>query len=261
MTLTARNLSLRLGLVVMVAAVAAASTAFVWAMTGRGAFVSADLTVNQLFAVVGAGFSTLLGFFFAAVYLRMFRRTPSLSVFFVIWFFLAMMFDVSKLGQVFVPASPWPQFAPLVARISIFGHIVGVMALFGAGLYAGGVRMQRHGTAMFVGAVIAFGLSWSIPIDTSALPSHLVYHAGMRASLQATLVLLLTIAVLNYVQAAVHHGHPRQLISALAVALMATGRELLFYQIQPVWILVGMVALIAGAIVFAGQNYRDFLVS
>ncbi|MFW5826816.1 MAG: hypothetical protein ACOCU4_01925, partial [Alkalispirochaeta sp.] len=139
--------------------------------------------------------------------------------------------------------------------------VTGVMALFGAGLYAGGLRMQRHGTAILVGGIIAVALSWSIPIDTSVLPDHLVYRAGIRSSLQATLFLLLAVAVVNYVQASINNGNPRQLISAGAIAALAMGRELLFYRVEPVWLAVGSLLVVTGGIVFAGQNYRDFLLS
>ncbi|MCG8479110.1 MAG: hypothetical protein MI724_08455 [Spirochaetales bacterium] len=219
-----------------------------------------DLSLDQLLALSAVIVNCLLGFVFSLVYMRLFRRTPSLSVFFVTWFFLLMSFDASKIGQILLPVSPWPQFAPVVARVTIFGHIIGVVSLFGAGLYAGGVRMQRHGTAMFVVAMIALALSASIPIDTSSLPPHLVYEAGMRSSLQATLVLLLVVAVVNYVQAAVGKQDYRQLMSALAVALVAAGREMLFYFIEPLWLVAGAAALVVGGVLFAAQNYRDFLV-
>jgi hypothetical protein len=261
MTLTGRNQSLRLALFLVTPVVAAVVVALSRAVrVGLGA-APINLSIDQLFAVTGALVSVGLGLIFVAVYLRLFRRTPSLSVFFVIWFFLSMAIDVSKLGQVILPGSPWPQLVPVVSRVSIFGHIIGVMALFSAGLYEGGVRMQRHGTAMFVAVLLAVGLSWSVPIDTSVLPPHLVYPAGMRASLRATLVVLLVVAVVNYLEAAISSGNPRQLSAAAAVFLLATGREVLFYQTAPLWIVLGAAAVLAGGILFAVHNFRDFLVS
>tara|TARA_B100000614_G_scaffold125012_1_gene111804 strand:- start:147 stop:932 length:786 start_codon:yes stop_codon:yes gene_type:complete len=261
MTLTGRNLSLRVAFTGLVLISVAVVVAFVGAANGKYVPTPVRLSIDELLAVSGALLAAALGVSMAAVYLRLFRRTPSLAVFFVIWFYLAMVVDVLKLVQVVLPSTPWPQFGPAISRIGVFGHVTGVMALFAAGLYAGGVRMQRHGTAIFVACVIAFGLSWSIPIDTSFLPSHLVYRAGVRASLQATLILLLVVSVVNFVQASINNGNPRQLLSALAIALLATGRELLFYRIEPVWLATGAVSILVGGILFAGQNYRDFLLS
>lgn len=261
MTLAARNLSLRFAFVVLVAVGIGVAAAYILVLNGTIGTGAADVTVEQILASGGALLTAVLGLLLAAIYLRLFRRTPSLSVFFVVWFFLAMTLDVLKLAQLVLPFTALPQFAPAVSRLTVFGHIAGVMALFGAGLYAGGVRMQRHGTAMLVVGLIALGLAWSVPIDTAELPEHLVYRAGVRASLQSTLALLLVVAVVNFVHAALNNGNPRQLLSALAVALLAAGRELLFYRIEPWWIVAGAGAVITGGILFASQNYRDFLVS
>jgi hypothetical protein len=135
------------------------------------------------------------------------------------------------------------------------------MALFGGGLYAGGVRMQRHGTAMGVATLIAVGMSWMIPVDTAVLPPHLVYPAGLRSSLDATLLLLVVVSVINYLQAVITRQEWRRLVGVVAVAMIATGREMLFYLTSPVAVVVAAALLIAGAILFAGQNYRDLLLN
>lgn len=261
MTLTGRNLSLRFAFAILVLLSLVIVGAFSGALQGAFFFDQLQLSLDVLPAVTGTFITVGLGFVLAAAYLRLFRRTPSLSVFFVTWFFLMMIMDVFKLGMVFLPVAPWPQLGSEFSRAVTFGHVTGVMALFGAGLYAGGLRMQRHGTAILVGGIIAVALSWSIPIDTSVLPDHLVYRAGIRSSLQATLFLLLAVAVVNYVQASINNGNPRQLISAGAIAALAMGRELLFYRVEPVWLAVGSLLVVTGGIVFAGQNYRDFLLS
>ncbi|MEX2444921.1 MAG: hypothetical protein WD492_15075 [Alkalispirochaeta sp.] len=261
MTLTGRNQSLRFALAVLVLVTVAVAGAFGIALQGALFFTQLQLSLDVLLAVTGTFITVGLGFVLSAAYFRLFRRTPALSVFFVTWFFMLMILDVLKLGMVFLPESPWPQLASEFSRAVTFGHVTGVMALFGAGLYAGGLRMQRHGTAMLVGGIIAVALSWSIPIDTSYVPDHLVYRAGIRSSLQATLFLLLVVAVINYVQASINSGNPRQLISAVAIATLAVGRELLFYRVEPIWMGIGAFLVVVGGIVFAGQNYRDFLLS
>lgn len=261
MTLTGRNLALRFSTAVLVLVFAAVVLALVGALRGVWYFVPTRISVNELLAIIGASISAGLGLLLAVVYLGLFRRTPALSVFFVTWFFLTMVFDIFKYGQIILPASPWPQLTAEISRVGIFGHLAGVMAIFAAGLYAGGVRMQRHGTAIIVASMIALGLSWSIPIDTGTLPANLMHRAGIGTSLQATLVLLIAVSVVNFVHAAMESGNPRGLITAGAVALMATGREILFYRVEPLWIVLGGAGVLAGGIIFAGQNYRDFLVS
>lgn len=261
MTLAGRNTTIRTVLVFCFLLSVGVVYALVRSFRGADTNALIELRFVQLVAIGGTTVSVLLGALFAILYVRLFRRSPSIPVFFITFFFLSMMLDVSKIGQVVVLSSRWPQLSPLVARVSIFGHIIGVFSLFAAGLYSGGIRMQRHGTVLFIGFLIAFSLSWLIPVDTSYLPDHLVYPAGVRASLEIALVGILVLAVVNFVQAAITNQNVRLLLTAGAVAAMAVGRELLFYFADPLWIIVGGALTVIGSSVFTGQHYRDYLVS
>lgn len=260
MTLAGRSTTLHLALFGAVA-VAALTGAAVWAgYQGMFGEPIPPMSVDQLLAAgaaVVAGAISLVG---GAVYTRMFRRSTSLSVFFVTFSLILSVLDVTKLLQLVLVVTPWPQLSPAVSRVSILGHLAGVLALFTAGLYAGGVRMQRHGTAIVVGLGLTAALSWAIPIDVSDLPDHLVHETGIRSSLEAAVFVLLGAAVLNYVQAAIVNRDNRQLFGALAVALIATGREFLYYLTMPIALLIGAIAMTLGVILFAARNYRDSLI-
>lgn len=253
MTMATRNLTLRLALLVAAGILVAGAVALVRFPVAPSA--------AEWMAVTAAATAALLGFTISAIYIRLFRRSPAISVFFVTWYLLLLVLDAVKIAQLILPVVGWPQFAPLVSRVSLFGHILGVMALFGGGLYAGGVRMQRHGTAMGVATLIAVGMSWMIPVDTAVLPPNLVYPAGLRSSLDATLLLLVVVSVINYLQAVITRQEWRRLVGVVAVAMIASGREMLFYLTSPVAVVVAAALLIAGAILFAAQNYRDLLLN
>ncbi|HKK47617.1 MAG TPA: hypothetical protein VJ932_00875, partial [Alkalispirochaeta sp.] len=107
MTLTGRNLSLRFAFAVLVLLTLMVVGAFGGALQGAYFFSQLQLSLDLLLAVTGTFITVGLGFVLAAAYLRLFRRTPSLSVFFVTWFFLMMIMDVFKLGIVFLPVAPW----------------------------------------------------------------------------------------------------------------------------------------------------------
>jgi hypothetical protein len=259
MTLTGRNITIRSGLALCGTITVAVLLHFVWNL--RHGYLPVELRNVQIVALIGAAVTVVLGFLFSGVYARLFRRSPSIPVFFLTLFFLSITLDITKLAQLVVRTGSSQYFSLLVGRASIFGHIVGVMALFVAGLYAGGIRMQRHGTVVLVGLLIAFSLSWLIPVDTSYLPDHLVYPAGVKASFQSALLVFHLLAVLNFIQAAIVNQNPRMAVTALAVAFLAAGREILFFSVSPVWIVIGGGAVVVGGVVFTGQYYRDFLVS
>jgi hypothetical protein len=259
MTLTGRNITIRSALIVSITA--AVAVLFLFFRAVQRTDLLSDLRVDQIMAAAAAILSVVLGFLFSGTYARLFRRSPSIPVFFLTLFFVSMTLDITKITQLVVLSGRSHHLSPIIGRASIFGHIVGVTALFAAGLYAGGIRMQRHGTVVFVGLLIAFSLSWSIPVDTSYLPDNLVYPAGVKASFRTALIVLQFLAVMNFLQAAVSNRNPRMGITAGAVVFLAAGREILFYSVDPLWIVVGGGAVILGGIVFTGQYYRDFLVS
>lgn len=261
MTLMGRNTTIRLVLLACVIVTAGLIALFVAVLTGWGSSVEVDLRVGELFAVGGTFVTVGLGLLYSAIYARLFRRSPSIPVFFVTFFFLSMTLDIFKIGQIVVHSGLWPQYSPTIARVTIFGHISGVFALFAAGLYAGGVRMQRHGTVVLVGAVIALSLSVLIPVDTTTLPDHLVYPAGVRASFEVALLVILGLSVANFIQAAIANQNSRFFLTAAAIALLAMGRELLYYSAEPLAIIVGGGGVILGGAIFTGRHYRDYLVS
>lgn len=260
MTLTGRNITIRGSLLVCLTIAAPIAYVFVSAFVGWNA-LEIDMQIVEFFAVIGAFLTVVIGFLFAALFARLFRRSPSIPVFFVTFFFLAMTFDISKIGQVIIQSGLWPQFSLTISRIAIFGHITGVLSLFAAGLYSGGVRMQKHGTVIIVGVMIALSLSTLLPVDSSTLPEHLVYPAGVRASFEAALIVILVLSIVNFLQAAIVNQNPRLYVTTFAVVLLAVGREALFYSVEPIWIIVGGSSVIIGGVLFTGEHYRDYLIS
>ncbi len=222
---------------------------------------SVDPTPEEWRAVAGALVTTVISFTAAIVYIRLFRRSPSVPVFFVVLFLIFTAVDVSKLGQVMIPATAWRNVSPVLARVTIFGHMSGALALFAAGLYASVSRMQQHGIAMTIGLFVSLGLSWAVPIDTFSLPHNLVYTAGFQPSLDVMIQVVFGLAVVNFLQAAVTGRERRQVMSALAVALVTLGREVLYYRTEVPVVIGGAVLFVAGVAVYAVENYRDYLVS
>lgn len=261
MTLNGRNRLLRLIFVVALVVYTTLILLFIAVLSGYVGERTPELGEVARAAAAGAITTGAIGLTVTAFFLRLFRRTPSVSLFFVGLFFVLMTVDIVKLAQLILPVTDWSGWSIAVARVTVAGHISGTAAIFGAGLFAGGVRMQRHGVALLFALLVAAGLSATIPLDTSTLPPHLVYLEGMRASLRLTLFVLLGVSVLNYIYAAVDAEAWRRLWSAGAIALAAIGREILFYRVEPMWIVAGGVCALAGAVIYGLQNYREYVVS
>ncbi len=214
-------------------------------------------SVSQILASAGATITIILGLLLSVIFARLFRSSPSIPVFFVTFFFILLMVDGFKFAQILAVSRARPDLSVLFSRFLIGGHLLGVISLAGAGLYAGSARLQRHGSAIAVVIAVVAILAASVPLDAGSLPDHLVHATGLRASLEVVAAIFAGIAVLNFVYAAIHEWSARRLVAAIAVAAIVAGREVLFYLVNPVAIVVGGALLLAGAILFALQYFRE----
>lgn len=208
-------------------------------------------------AVVGAVAATICGIVTTIIFTRVFRRTPSGSVFFIMVGCLAMTLDGFKVLQAVLERLAYSQFSVLVSRATTFGHLVGAFALFAAGLYAGGLQMQRHALALVLGAVGAVALVGLVPIDASTLPANLVYRAGGRISVSTIATIIGALGILNYMQGAIAQGDSRVGFSTLCVGGMLVARELLYYLDEMTWIALGLLVFVVSCVGYAIANYRD----
>ncbi|POR02035.1 hypothetical protein AU468_07215 [Alkalispirochaeta sphaeroplastigenens] len=214
---------------------------------------------SQGWALLGAVITWGIFCSAAAVYMRVFRRSPSVTVFFVILFFLFSSLDITKVGQLMIPATSWRHLSPILSRVTSFGWIAGTLALFTGGLCAGGGSLQRHGVSLLALLAVSLGLSWTVPLDSLALPEHLVYPMGLRLSVDTVMLVVLFLGVVSFFQVALAVRERRPLFTALAAAALALGRVLLFYRTEISLILLGAGFLLLGVLVFAVENYRDYL--
>ncbi len=210
-------------------------------------------------ALTGAALMTVAAGLVAATYLRIFRRSRSIPVFFMVTFFIFTMLDATKWVQLLVLDSPWPHYAATVSRVTIFGHLSGALALFGSGLYAGSHRLKWQGVAFALGLFLTASLSWAIPIDSSVMPENLVFAAGFPASLDMLTALLLILGVINYAEQAIVARDTRRAVTALSVLLIVVGRELLYHRTEIAMMFLGTGLFLAGGITYALRNYRDYL--
>lgn len=171
-----------------------------------------------------------------------------------------MIVDVVKTLHLFRLESLPYDVGLTVGRVLLAGHIAGVMALFGAGVYASGVRFQRHGAVLAAGLLLAGGLAIAVPLDPSELGRNLIHAPAISSNLAVITGFLPAIAVVSYLQNAVRDRDSRLILNAVAVAAMAIGRELLFYAYRPWQVISGSVVLLVGAVMYARRNYRDFIV-
>ncbi len=253
MTLNQRNTTLRTLISVHGAAVILVVVWLVWQ--------SPEISTEHAGALTAATATTVIGMIYGVLFLRLFRRSRSIPIFFMVVFFVLTMLDALKWTQPAFAQSITPYLGVLVSRVIMFGYVGGALAIFASGLYADAPRLKWPGISLVMGGLLSGMLVWVVPVDAAVLPPNLVYPAGVPAPVNTLTAILFFLGVLNYSEQAIVRQDLRKGGIVLAVLVVVVGRVLLYQRTDLLSIVLGGVLFISGAAVYGFVNYRDYLVS
>ena len=191
---------------------------------------------------------------------RLFRRTSALEIFFFLAFILSLSFDSLKiLNYYFYVAHIPPFYGTLVTRAVYLGFFLGTFFLFTGSLFSGELTYQKIGTVLGIVVVFSLSLVYSFPVDETVFLPTLLYRVGGAAYILLVRYGLEALTLLGYARSAYLAGSAEQWFICLAVLLMLTGRELLFFFSFPLVIAAGFILLICGVLLFSQKIYSKHL--
>lgn len=233
-------------------------------LAGAGAYSVRSLLGLQVSSIALACAEAALAAAFAAgalaVILSRFRTTVSAEVFFFgAW---AMSFAVESLRPLLlrmaVSGAP-VETQLLAAKALLWAHYAGSLDLFAAGLYAAGLRNERHlGVAALLSAA-ALGLVSLIPVNTGVWLPSLAMQAGYGS---LHLGFRMTIAVLtvgNFLVAARVRSDRAFVWGALALAMCMAGAWTMEAPLGPLWVPVSLALFGFGAWLFIVKMHKYYL--
>ncbi len=258
MTITVRNTLLGAGLLLCLLLLAGFLLAFAAAYSfqapagplGRGVLVSLMALGGLLVYSLGAGLSLQ----------RFFRKTVSSEMFFFIFFVISLSFESFKaLGVLFQLWGLATYYGVIVARVVYFSRFFGVFCLLTSGLYATGIEYQKFEVVLGIAFLLAFTLSFSIPIDSSVFLPTLLYRIGGTVQLLAVFSALELFSILNFVLASILSRRREYLIMAGGLLLVIAGKDLLFFAHGAPAAVAAFAFLLAGTIVFGNRAHAIYL--
>jgi hypothetical protein len=217
---------------------------------------TASLTLN-LIAVGGVSlFSVAGGFGFR----RLFRRTSALEIFFFLAFILSLSFDALKIVNYYFTIVHVPAFyGTIITRAVYFGFFLGLFFLFTGSLFSGDLTYQKLGTVLGLVMVFSLALVYSLPVDETVFNINLLYRVGGSDYILLVRFGLEALTLLGFGRSAYLLGSSEQWCICGAVALLITGRELLFFLLSPPSVAIGIILLISGALFFSKKVYAKHL--
>lgn len=219
------------------------------------------ISMEHAGALTAATATTVVGMVYGVLFLRLFRRSRSIPIFFMVIFFVLTMLDALKWTQPVFAQSITPYLGVLVSRVIMFGYVGGALAIFASGLYADAPRLKWPGISLVIGGLLTGMLVWVVPVDAVVLPLNLVHPAGVPAPVNTLTGILLVLGVLNYSEQAIVRQDLRKGGIALAVLVIVIGRVLLYQRTDVLSLVLGGGLFIVGAAIYGFVNHRDYLVS
>lgn len=189
-----------------------------------------------------------------------FRKTPSPEVFF--FQFALLGFAFSSLRVVVIPMSYYItsffSFLPLT-KFVFFGRLFAVMCLFLSGLFSTGLTFQKQGSYLGAALLISAVISLSLPVDCTSFALPLICDTGNTTDFSLGVYVLGFFSVLNYLYAAGLHSSREYSFNAVAVLIVITGMQLVYYFAHSMFGLVGLVLVILGTFIFAHRTHTIYL--
>ncbi|MFP4373873.1 MAG: hypothetical protein ACLFPO_06070 [Spirochaetaceae bacterium] len=274
MTLVARNILLRIGLLLVFALLLGFVAAAVFVLTrenapalsgldGGQSWLALSWTPNnaQLYWLLGGllvqGLASFIGLW---TMLRLFRKTTAPEMFFFSVFVFTLAVDLIKAGQLVILIEQYPPvYGAMLTRVVHFGHFLGIFCLLSSSLYLSGLEYQKTGIVLGLAALIALTLAYSLPVDLTRLFPNLMNPVGDQTTIQVVALLLNILVVLNVLYAVAAVQEPAYVVLLGALLLVIAGRELALYVASPAVYLSAVGALIVGIIVFTWRIRRLYL--
>jgi hypothetical protein len=185
---------------------------------------------------------------------KLYRRTDSAELLFLMLFCLSLCLETWRLGNLIFPVLGLSQYLSVgITRLVLFSRFFGLLCLLVASLYAVGMRYGQYPVLIGGMAVLALALAGVLPLDTSLYEPTFLFKLGDRWGYFFVRMILAVLMVVDFVVAARVRRSRRFTVAALAAFLLFTGRELLQYGIAPLPIVLGTAALIVGFVFFVRQ--------
>jgi len=194
------------------------------------------------------------------ILLRSFRKTTSAEIFFYFLFLMSFGAEGLRMVLIYINVLDLPfQMGMTISRAIFFFRFFGSLCLFSTGLYSCGIPYQRLELMLGSITLAALALSTSIPLETGVKGADLIYNNGSASEFAIGFIIIEALTVFSFIYAVQHHNNQSYFFLAMAMAMVVTGRSLMFYANNILFMGVGFVLIISGTILFGTRTHKVYL--
>ncbi len=222
--------------------------------------IGAGAIPSYTLAAIGAGLPALVSVLTLSFILASFRKTVSAEIFFFSFWIASLSFEILRLAVYVMAARGYPDSLQLALTKVLFGaRYAGSLSVFMSGVYAAGLRNEKHGANILIILAASIGLAVIMPLNTGTYLHTLELKPGYRSLNEWFFYLLGLMSVLNYLGAVHVRGEKTFGLIALACAASIAGARLLSASWNP-WLLgAGFILACAGSWLFVSRLHEYYL--
>lgn len=189
----------------------------------------------------------------------LFKKTASPELFFYTIFLFSFSFESFRILNIFFYFYQTPlYFCIFNSRLVYFGRIFGILSIFCSSLYAVEIKYQKFNILISVSILLALILAYSLPMDSTILLTNFLYRLGDEVGIFFLNYAFVFFIILNFLIAAIKR-QKRFFYIVLAVFIVLSGRELLFFIANPAMIIINLFLIAGGTILFSRQIDKIYL--
>jgi hypothetical protein len=207
-------------------------------------------------AFISTGISVLFAFAAQVLLFYYFEKTQSIEIRFLGIFLFSFTFEILRILFPLKEALQLSGYITIIAaRLLIFGRLYGLFALFAAGLYACGFKLQREEKLFFPIAIIALMFAFRVPLDIFHHYTNIFPVIGFLRMFRIMDAVIILLSVYCFISGAYTRGNREYYFIALGLLVVTLGRYLLFTADTWLPLFPGIALLLLGAW-FTGKQLR-----
>ncbi|MCE1195451.1 hypothetical protein LWX53_03000 [bacterium] len=215
-----------------------------------------SLTLSIVDALALSFFAAAAGAFI----LRTFRKTVSAEIFFFALWLTTLSFESLRLVHLFLAARGASDLAlALIDKSYLCARILGFILIFVSGLYASGMRNERHFSILAICAGIAIALISSLPVNTGIWEWNLMFKVGYGNLIEGFSMAIIFITIIDYLIAVRVRGDKSYYLTALGIAMVMWGAHFASLDWSPLLSLSSLAVMSAGCVLYIWKLHTFYL--
>jgi hypothetical protein len=211
-------------------------------------------------AFVSAGISVLFAFAAQVFLFYFFEKTQSVEIRFLGIFLFSFTFEILRILFPLREALQLSGYIPVIAaRLLLFGRLYGLFALFAAGLYACGFKLQQEERLIFPIVIIALLFAFRAPLDMFHYYTNICPVMGFSRMFRVMSAAIVLISAYCFISGAYTRNNSEYYVIALGLIAAASGRYLLFVADTWLALFPGIIILVFGVWLTGKQLRRMYL--